>query len=173
MTDPNDLAPASGLGERIVEFAPWQTDVENDRLFLGRLCFEEGSPIVVLVREGVALDLPPSSPIDQSLEVDFISVEKCAVIRFGFTDVIAFRVLDESALLELWYASETSPRPARTTFRARGHRWNDESKLAFHQSRGDSPRFSYFVATEDRCLEVVCRDEPVVKNIGTARVTQA
>ena len=117
------------------------------------------------------MGLPSSEPPQrQTLEATFVSVTKTAVIRFGFSGVIAFRVLDENGLLELWQASAATPRPAHATFRARGHKWADESFLVF-LAEGDAPRFSYFVATRSTCLEVVCYDEPSVSNLGPALVS--
>lgn len=169
----NDEAETSSLDFTAngVEFSPWSTEVENDQLFLGRLSFEEGAPLVTLPEEGLALSLPSGRTQDHALEATFVSSDKKAVIRFGFNGVIAFRVLDENGLLELWSASAATPRPAQSTFRARGHKWMDESFLVF-LDRGEKARFSYFVATNDLCLEVVCRDEPEVTEIGPAVVTK-
>jgi len=36
------------------------TEVENDRLFLGKVSFEEAPPLVTLAHEGLALSLPES-----------------------------------------------------------------------------------------------------------------
>ena len=148
------------------------TEVENDRLFLGKVSFEEAPPLVTLAHEGLALSLPESRSQDHLLEATFVSANKKAVIRFGFDGVIAFRVLDEDGLNELWHASAATPRPAHTTFRARGHKWADESVLVFLDV-GYEARFSYFVATANLCLEVVCYDEPTVLNVGPAVVTEA
>ncbi|WP_342249554.1 hypothetical protein [Sphingomonas sp. OTU376] len=83
--------------------------------------------------------------------------------------MIAFRVLDENGLLDLWHASASTPRPGQTTFRATGHPWSQESFLAF-LGAGDCPRFSYFIATSDLCLELVCSADPAVEIVGPALV---
>jgi len=153
-----------------VEFAAWPTGVENDDLALGKLSYDLGGRLVTLP-EGRSIGLPSSEkPQRQMLEATFVSITKTAVIRFGFSNVIAFRVLDENGLVELWAASAASPRPTYATFRARGHKWADESFLVF-LAEGDLPRFSYFVATDDACLEVVCDDEPTVTDLGPAVVS--
>jgi hypothetical protein len=156
-----------------VEFAPWSTIVENDDLHLGRVSFEIGSPLITFNQEGVSYGLPPAgTPQPYELEATFVSIEKSAVIRFSFNDVIAFRVLDENGLLEVWGASAATPRPAHTTFRARGHAWANESVLVFWDG-GNRARYSYFVATMDWCLEVVSYSEPEVAEIGPAIVTKS
>ena len=156
-----------------VEFSPWSTEVENDDLWLGRLSFDVGTPLVTFAKRNTSYSLPSTNPNhDHSLEADFVSIDKKAVIRFVFHGVIAFRMLDENGLLELWNASKANPRPARTTFRARGHKWSDESFLVF-MAEGSEQRSSYFIATEAHCLEVVCRGEPSMTNMGPALVTHA
>ena len=155
-----------------VEFAPWSTIVENDDLHLGKVSFDVGSPIVTYCQSGLSYALPPAGPPQhRELEATFVSIDKGTVIRFGFKDVIAFRVLDENGLLELWQASAATPRPAQTTFRARGHAWADESFLVF-LDEGLKARYSYFVATGDLCLEVVCYSEPDVAELGPAVITR-
>lgn len=149
--------------------SPWPTIVENDDLALGRLHFDLGSPLLSFA-SGRSLALPSETPVSQYvLEATFISVEKEAVIRIASNDVIAFRVLDENGLVDLWSASRTKQRSGRATFRATGHKWTDESFLVFDS--GERPRFSYFVATSDLCLELVCLNEPVVEVVGPAAVT--
>lgn len=145
-----------------VEFAAWSTTVESDDLHLGRLSFDLGSPLVTYIQEGLSYALPPPvSRQHRELEATFISKDKDAVVLFRFDQIIAFRVLDENGLLELWEASSKTPRPAQTTFRARGHAWANESFLVF-LGEGLKSRFSYFIATDDWCLEVVCVSEPEV-----------
>jgi hypothetical protein len=170
MEDQASTTPTLDLTAAGVEFAPWPTIVENDDLYLGRLSFDIGSPLVTN-RTGLSYALPPSTQ-SRTGELDalFVSVNRGTAIQFSFNDVIAFRVLDENGLLELWNASATKPRPARTTFRARGHAWADESFLVF-LDEGNEARFSYFIATDGWCLEVVCHEEPSVQENGSAVVT--
>jgi|GEM_PF-1275881 len=169
--DPNNRE--LNLTKNGVEFAPWPTIVENDDLHLGKMSFEIASPIVTFNQRGVSYGLPPTAtPQHHELEATFISIEKSAVVRFSFNDVVAFRLLDENGLLEIWGASAVTPRPAQTTFRARGHAWADESVLVFWDG-GNRSRYSYFVATMDWCLEVVSYSEPNVAQIGPAIVTKS
>jgi hypothetical protein len=157
-----------------VEFAPWSTDVEEDELCLGQLNFDVGAPLITFLQKGVSYSLPQAIPDHNcKLSADFISIRKEEIFRFEFDQVIAFRVLDENGLLELWKASNENPRPAHSTFRARGHTWNRESFLVFDLP-GPDTRFSYFVVSMyDYCLEVVSDKEPRLKNIGPALVTTA
>lgn len=168
------MAPSINLRslDSPVQFAEWATPFENDRLWLGKLNFAEPSPLVTYVRDGLAFGLPESDgPPASALTAIFISIEKKALVRFEFSDVIAFRVLDGHGLLQLWDASEITPRPARSTLRTRGHRWVDESPLIFNGPPEETPRFSYVVATDEMCLEVLCHEIPTVEEIGPAVVT--
>ena len=170
MTTDETAASIIDLTADGVEFASWSTIVENDDLHLGRLSFDLGSPLVTYVQERLTYALPAADHLQgQELQASYVSKEKGTIIRFGFRDVVAFRVLDEDGLLELWNASSLAPRPAQTTFRARGHAWASESLLVF-LSEEQTARFSYFVVTAGWCLEVVCRAEPVVAEVGAAIV---
>jgi len=123
-----------------VQFAEWKTGVENDELDL------------------VSISLNA----DHTLTAIFLSLTKQLEVKFEFQDARAFRVLDEGGLLELWAASQERPRPAQTTFRVRGHTWQYESPLAWVHGTAE-PYFSYMIATDWDCLEVVSYDAPTVK----------
>jgi hypothetical protein len=141
-----------------VVFSEWPTEVSDDDLTLVGITYG-GSGWVDFPQEGFGLALPePSSPPDGDLEALFISREKKAVVRFSFRNVQAFRVLDEGGLVELWHASQNTPRPANTTFKVRGHGWQAESALEWLMSTTDN--FSYMIATSLLCLEVVCSTKP-------------
>jgi hypothetical protein len=79
--------------------------------------------------------------------------------RLVFPAIAAFRLLDESGLLELWQkTAELGGRPGQTTFRVRNHGWSRESILSFQASDG----WSFVIATADECLEVVARSHPSI-----------
>jgi hypothetical protein len=114
-----------------VVFAEWKTRVENDDLSMVSVNYVV-SDYIQFPQEEIELRCPGTPEWRCcDLEAHFLSREKKAVARFVFKDVLAFRVLDEHGLLELWNASSISPRPAGTTFRVRGHRWQAESELVW------------------------------------------
>lgn len=153
--DPLDLT-AGG-----VVFGEWRTEVANDDLTLVSVGYLF-SRSVEYPSDGFGLKPPnPPKPRDHDLEAIFLSKDKKAVVRFRFQNVRAFRVLDEAGLVELWEASAITPRPADTTFRVRGHGWQDESFLEWFMAAGPD-YFSYMVATSLACLEVICSSEPSV-----------
>ena len=92
-----------------------------------------------------------STPIADETDVELLSLTFNAVERkleavlqgsdgwvlAFFTDVEAFRMLDEGGLMQLWAASAEQPRPNPTTFRVRGHRWTQESEIVFHLGTND------------------------------------
>lgn len=96
------------------------------------------------------------------LEANFLSKEKRSVVCFSFAHVSAFRVLDEDGLTELWHASAKTPRPAQTTFRVRGHKWQFESELSWLMG-GTEDFYSFMIATDGDCLEVVSSKEPSIE----------
>jgi hypothetical protein len=146
-----------------VQFAPWCTPVENDDLQLISVSFG-GSGEINYPNDGVSLRLPSDCavPNSQELEATFFSREQRAVVTFKFTEVNAFRVVDEGGLLEMWEASSRTPRPAGTTFRVRGHGWQAESALAWIHG-ADKDHYSYMIATGWECLEVVGFKDPAIE----------
>lgn len=153
--------PAINTALHGLEFAPWRTPVEDDDLFLMGLKYGGSAPHeVTFPGEGFSLALDGTEgPNNYELEATFLSREKRAAVFFGFNKVSAFRVLDEGALLDLWEASEAAPRPTSSTFLVRGHKWQDESFLAW----GLEGQYSYMVATDGECLEIVTVGQPVVE----------
>jgi len=123
-----------------VQFAEWQTIVQDDDLSL------------------VSLNLTN----DHTLTATFSSHQQQSEVAFIFSNARAFRVLDEGGLLELWQAFKEKPRPAQSTFRVRGHQWQSESPLAWILG-ADEPYFSYMIATDWDCLEVVAFDPPEIR----------
>lgn len=122
-----------------VQFAEWRTIVQDVHLELRSVSYNA----------------------DRSLVAVFTLMLDDREVVFKFKDTNAFRVLDEGALLEIWATSKETPRPARTTFKVRGHMWQGESVLAWIHGTPE-PYWSHMIATDDECLEVVCEDEPKV-----------
>jgi hypothetical protein len=150
-----------------VEFAPWSTVVENDELLLLNVTYS-ASNYVDFLSEGFRLNHPELSAQDVSvLTARFISKEKKSGVNFRFANVSAFRMLDEHGLMELWQASSENPRPAQSTFQVRGHAWQRESPLVWYMRPG-SNYFSYMVATDWECIEVICSSEPTIEVVPAA-----
>ena len=94
------------------------------------LRYGDASKKVDFVSDGFSLELPASDAAEAgALEATFLSREKRAAVVFTFSDVSAFRVLDEHGLTDMWEASSKAQRPAHTTFRVKGHKWQQESFL--------------------------------------------
>jgi hypothetical protein len=147
MTQPNEAAPPA------IVFAPWKTPVENDELSLVSLSYGGASTILDCHSEGFSLEVPASRSLGAGdLEAVFLSVEKKSVVVFRFERPMAFRVLDEHGLLDIWTASGETPRPAHTSFMVKGHKWQQESELSWFMG---GTEFSLMIATDWDCLEVV------------------
>lgn len=145
-----------------IEFAPWPTEVENDDLTLVGVRYG-GHAAIDFVKDDHTIELTLDyADSERGLEATFISREKMAGVVFHFDDVSAFRVLDEHGLIHLWNASKDTPRPASTTFKVKGHLWQTESELSWIMRDCE---FSYMIATDWDCLEVVTDCEPSVEII--------
>jgi hypothetical protein len=155
-------------GEKVerVTFAPWDTPVANDGLTLVTLRYGVTPSRIEYPTLGFALAPIDEEPRRFELEAVFLSREKRAAINFGFSDVSAFRVLDEAGLVELWNASAQTPRPSSATFMVRGHTWQKESELLWFHGEN---RYSFMIATDGECLEVVTSTPPLVE-VSEARV---
>ncbi len=128
---------AEAFGDGRFSFAPWNT------------------PVAELSVEVVSIEYSGSSSL-----VIRIGVPATGQLwRVTFASVSAFRVLDEHGLLQIWEeTAKAAGRPARTTFRVRNHLWTKESVVTFLATDG----WSYLLATEDTCVEVVSALEPDV-----------
>ncbi|HEY0013468.1 MAG TPA: hypothetical protein VGB79_11545 [Allosphingosinicella sp.] len=125
------------------------------------LSYGESCRRVDFPTEGFSLELPETGTDRLGrLEATFLSREKRAAIVFAFASVSAFRVLDEHGLVDMWNASADSPRPARTTFKVKGHKWQEESFLSWFMPGCE---FSFMIATGWDCLEVVANGEPIIE----------
>ncbi|MBX3582547.1 MAG: hypothetical protein KF810_11670 [Rhizobiaceae bacterium] len=81
------------------------------------------------------------------------------IYRLVFPTIAAMRLLDEGGLLQFWQkTSELGGRPGRTTFRVRNHAWTRESVVSFLASDG----WSFVIASENDCLEVVSATVPTI-----------
>jgi hypothetical protein len=141
-----------------VEFAPWETIVENDELWLADLAHRGTSYIGCQKRDLLlSLNQEPHPEVPE-LQARFFSIERSSLVCFSFSNVAAFRVQHERGYLELWEASVANDRPAMSTFRVRGHGWQNESFLNWW----DPSEFSYLIATNGDCLEVVTTTTPSI-----------
>jgi hypothetical protein len=81
------------------------------------------------------------------------------IYRLVFPTIAAMRLLDEGGLLEFWQKTEElGRRPGRATFRIRNHAWARESVVSFLASDG----WSFVIASDDECLEVVSATVPTI-----------
>jgi hypothetical protein len=137
---PMSGATSSGDG---FEFGRWETPFENAGVWI----------------ESVVYD-PPSLAVRVSVHQTEWHVSESALspertYRVGFSRISAFRVLDEHGLLELWGNTQDEGRPGSCTFQVRNHMWTHESPLSFLMSDG----WSYVIATDAECVEIVDRGE--------------
>jgi hypothetical protein len=129
----------TGYGDGSFQFASWATPLADDIVDLLDVRYDAGTG-----------DL--QFRIGQSDSDETYSI--------AFKGVSAFRVLDEHGLLELWrMTEELDGRPGRTTFMVRNHAWCRESIVSFLPTDG----WSYVLATDGDCIEVVCANDPSIR----------
>lgn len=148
-----------------VEFAPWQTQIANATVDLLEVRYLDGRLESDYPQKGRRYRKGPRTPgLPNACELAatlFVPDEE-RIYRIKYAGVEGFRVLDERGLMELWDATASGGRPANTTFRVRGHGWSRESPLTFcypHEC------WSWMLASDWDCLEVVCNTEPVVERL--------
>lgn len=91
------------------------------------------------------------------LSITLFSFEKEAIYQVNFHRILAYRLLDEHGLCELWSAGD---RPITSTFRVGGHGWSKESELSFIMA---GTNYSYVIATYFDCVEIISSQEPEIK----------
>ena len=113
--------------------------------------------------EGIGFKLPDKYGLGKAeLIVRLFHKEGNAIYSLFFHDVGAFRLLDENGLDEVWReSSNQGGRPAQSTFKVRNHLWQKESPLSFsHYAKDD---WSFLIATDWECLEIVCSESPDIR----------
>ncbi|MEL6980237.1 MAG: hypothetical protein AAGM38_16380 [Pseudomonadota bacterium] len=164
MSESNGETDVFRTGTGALEFAPWRTPFSDAEVRILEVAYAPQP--VQRCREFVITRLNGSSPA-AALAVRVADIDVGVVYRASFGWISAFRVLDEHGLLQLWAKTdELGGRPARTTFRVRNHAWSEESVISFS---GTSDGWSFIIASDDDCLEVVCPEPPVIVEEGPWR----
>ena len=147
-----------------MEFKSWPTPFENGSLWLVDLSWgtkewtlEKSNGVKYLIKGDAKHE-------NHELVARVFHEESQTIYELLFESVNGFRCLDEHGLTEVW----SEKRPKFNTFKIRGHGWHKESPLTFFI--GNDGEWSHLIVTSDECLEVVCRESPIVKVIGKAEV---
>lgn len=134
-------SPAGRFGSGNFEFGEWTT------------------PFTDAAVEILEVAYAPRDRDGNELVARIHALESGATYRLAFPTVAAVRLLDEGGLLEFWQkTAELGGRPGRTTFRVRNHAWTRESMVSFLASDG----WSFVIASDDECLEVVSVAVPTI-----------
>ncbi len=154
-----------------VEFAPWPTPIENDRLQLVEVVYGGTGLVIDLPPENLRVEVPAGrDEALPTLSALFLSFDQLKIYRVSCWKPSAFRVLDEHGLTELWNAtSEQGGRPGGSTFKVRNHLWNRESFLSF--AMVGEGAYSHLIVTDWDCLEIVAHEPPSVELVGDAAVS--
>lgn len=136
------------FGDGKFEFGRWETPFENTSVDVIDLAWGAGPLWPLVVRVQVAGS-------DEATQADD------PLCRVTFSEVSAFRALDEGGLPEFWWETKArGGRPGLTTFRVRNHAWSHESFLSFFH--GTAEGWSHVIATDGLCVEVVARNPPEI-----------
>ena len=152
-----------------VEFAEWETPFKDGDLTVLDMRYQTGKLHHEYTAEGIGFTLPKKYGLGEAeLIVRLFHKEAEAIYSICFHEVGAFRLLDEHGLEELW--QETSiqgGRPAQSTFKVRNHLWSKESPVSFFSYAKDD--WSFVIATDWECMEIVCSDPPDIQLEETVR----
>lgn len=154
---------AHTFGSGAFEFGQWRTPFENTRVEVLEVAFAPPRPWP----DAAAPDYRDRSllraPGDSDLTARVYSYDTNSIYRVVFEHISAFRLLDEGGLLQFWEKTEAlGGRPAKTTFKVRNHLWAEESFVSFFLGTNDG--WSFIIASDNECLEVLSAKEPVVSH---------
>lgn len=145
-----------------ITFAKWDTPFKDDDVEIFDLQYGNGGLETIFHDKNQKLSLPRKRNLDfHDLEIKIVSYQSNTIYSILYENISAFRLLDEHGLCDLWNALEK--RPSKTTFRVRNHGWCEESPLSFFMSGNE---YSFIIATDWECLEVICPSEPKIIDKG-------
>ena len=148
--------PAGKFGSGEFEFGEWTTPFTDAAVEILEVAYApRGTEPHILVHA------PPHlrDPDRRDLVARVCARDTKLIYRLVFPAIAAMRLLDEGGLLEFWQKTqELGGRPGRTTFRVRNHAWAHESVVSFLASDG----WSFVIASDNECLEVVSVTAPII-----------
>jgi hypothetical protein len=149
----------------MIEFSSWDTAFRQGYLHIVTVEYGSG-PFFVSYHDPkrsyrINEDRSETTPI---LIVKILDTKSEELYQLSFETVSGYRVLDEHGLIELWNSDAYDYEKLGRTFMVRGHMWHKESPVTFIS--GMKGEWSYVVATDDECLEVVSSSEPSVTSLG-------
>jgi hypothetical protein len=149
--------PAGKFGSGAFEFGEWTTPFTDAAVDILEVSYAPGPAPPPPAHRHAASPLREHDGSDLVVRVH--DRDAGVTYRLAFPTIAAMRLLDEGGLLEIWQkTTELGGRPGRTTFRVRNHAWTNESVLSFLASDG----WSFVIASDDACLEVVSATAPAI-----------
>ena len=149
----------------MIEFSEWNTPFRKGDLHIVSVEYGTGPYSITYHEPKRTYSLNEDHPEDSPAVVAKILDTKSETLyRLSFQTVTGFRVLDEHGLTEIWGMETYDPKELGGTFMVRGHSWHKESPITF--VFGIEGEWSYMVATNDECLEIVSASPPIIKSLG-------
>ncbi len=153
-----------GGSEPEIEFSAWETPFVNGGLFIVSIAYG-GEFSVIPHPGGPQYTVPGENSDNAALVVRVFHLPGRASYRISFDGPVGgFRMIDEGGLLEFWEPGPSShacpPGVSHTTFKVRNHLWSRESAGIFLSHTNDG--WSYVIATDDECVEVIASQPPFI-----------
>jgi len=147
------------FGSGLFEFEQWATPFTNAAVEILEVVYSPNRPWPEDARPHYRSNSLLRTHNDADLVARIYVYESKNIYRVTFNSISAMRLLDEGGLLEFWLKTEElGGRPGQTTFRVRNHGWAEESLISFLETDG----WSFVIASENECLEVVSAETPEI-----------
>ena len=139
-------------------FDSWDTAFNEGKLFLISAVWG-GAEWSFSDSEGKSYQLQLPATSNAILTITLFHLDTESVYELRFSSASAFRVLDEAGLLHIWNERQSST----NCFKVKQHAWSEESEVTF--AMGSDNGYSFIIATEDDCVEVVSQHPPQINFI--------
>ncbi|WP_192890952.1 hypothetical protein [Vibrio bathopelagicus] len=136
-------------------FEPWDTPFNEGTLSIISVVWG-GDEWRVSYSSGKSYHFQMPARARALLTVTLFHLESESVFELKFLSASAFRLLDEGGLLHIWSERQIN----HNCFKVKGHPWSIESPVTF--AMGSDNGYSFFITTDDDCVEVVCRYPPEI-----------
>lgn len=141
-----------------MEIQSWETPIGNGDIFIINLVWG-CRDWYVEYPDGLRYEVSTPGLTADDLKVQIFHSKTETLYEMYCESPGAYRMLDEHGLMEIWSSDKILP----NTFKVSSHGWSNESPLSFFHHSKDG--WSYIIATDGECLEVVTRLEPQFREL--------
>ena len=168
MNDTNTVVPVHSFASGEFEFGEWRTPFSDSDVTILEVAYAPKRPDPDDKPRYYRDQSLLRTPGDDDLVARVYNSDTDCIFRAVFSETIAFRLLDEHGLTQLWSKTEElGGRPAKSTFRVRNHLWTAESRISFIHGTDDG--WSFVIASDLECLEVLSVRPPLITKEHTRK----